>query len=474
MRRVVLIFVSMLVACSINAQEHVRDTLLFEKYKNVFDEEKSGLWDICEILDLEVLDYYGLSKKYKTELQRKMFLESDEGKKLVDKLKEKKNELLNTNSLVVFRFSRRNARYGDIEMTYDLDSKMFRADAGVVSMDPNYINYDGLLLKREGKAKAIKNIVVERSEYIAFPMTEEIALSLENVVRNDSYTTPVDIVWELRINDIKHLPSTGDPFLDAALLPSNIIGTIVNIYIVDAYTHEVYYAFDEERWEQEVKRRQLIRDEKIRLEEERKKKEQEEAVRKEKERREKINSFLEHRQTKVYEMPSSNRRLIDGKLYDILSNMKYITDSYGLLISVKDVISVNFKGETSHLLEVEIESGSDENYYDIKKSIEKEITAIDFPRAKMLIPGADTLCSISSRYVYKSIVEVQRCEATVKMNNKGEISFKKGDPECCVKNIEEIRNALYSRYRKGVFDVVVYRKMIDDIYAGADVVVLNK
>ena len=470
MRRVVLIFISMLVACSISAQEHVRDTLLFEKYKNVFDEEKSGLWDICEILDLEVLDYYGLSKKYKTELQRKMFLESDEGKKLIDQLKEKKNELLNTNSLVVFRFSRRNARYGDIEMTYDLDSKMFRADAGVVSIDPNYINYDGLLLKREGKAKAIKNIEVEGSEYIAFPMTEEIALSLENVVRNDSYTTPVDIVWELRINDIKHLPSTGDPFYDAALLLSNIIGTIENVYIIDAYTHEVYYAFDEERWGEELKRRQLIRDEKIRLEEERRKKEQEEAARKEEERREKINSF----QNKIYEMPSQNRRIVEGKLYDILSNMKYITEAYKLFISVKDVITVNFIGGTSHLLDVEIESESNENNNGVKKSIEKEITALDFPRAKMQVPGADTLCAISSRYEYQSVVEVQRCEIKVKMNNKGEISFKEGDAECYAKNIEAIRSSLYPIYGKGVYDVVVYEKIIDNMYAGADVVVLNK
>lgn len=340
MRRVVLIFVSMLVACSINAQEHVRDTLMFEKYQNVFDDDKLGLRYIKAILDLDVLDYYGLSNEYKTELQRKVFFESAEGKKLISKLKEKKNELLNTSSLVVFRFSQRNGMYGDIAMTYDLNSKMFRADVLSGPIEPNYIAYDRLLLKREGKAKAIKNIEVEGSEYIAFPMTEKVALSLENDLLNHKYTsyTPIDIVWELRINGIKHFPS------DSPLLSYYIIGTIVNVYIIDAYTHEVYYAFDEERWGQEVKRRQLIRDEKIRLEEERKQKEQEEAARKEEERREKINSFLEHRQTKVYEMPSSNRRLIDGKLYDILSNMKYITDSYGLLISVKDVISVNFKG----------------------------------------------------------------------------------------------------------------------------------
>ena len=100
MKRLVLLFISISISGVICAQEHEKDTLRFDEYKNVFYAKEGRingqkLVEVGSILDLDVFSYYGLD--YETELQRKVFLESEEGKKLMSELKEKRNEILNKN-----------------------------------------------------------------------------------------------------------------------------------------------------------------------------------------------------------------------------------------------------------------------------------------------------------------------------------------------------------------------------------------
>ena len=165
MKRLVLLFISISISGVICAQEHEKDTLRFDEYKNVFYAKEGRingqkLVEVGSILDLDVFSYYGLD--YETELQRKVFLESEEGKKLMSELKEKRNEVLSTNSLVVygFYFEGREVRF-DMNYTYDLDRKVFREGIYGAKDDsyPEFLLYDDLLLRLEGKAKSIKIIL---------------------------------------------------------------------------------------------------------------------------------------------------------------------------------------------------------------------------------------------------------------------------------------------------------------------------
>ena len=452
MKRLVLLFISISISGVICAQEHEKDTLRFDEYKNVFYAKEGRingqkLVEVGSILDLDVFSYYGLD--YETELQRKVFLESEEGKKLMSELKEKRNEVLSTNSLVVygFYFEGREVRF-DMNYTYDLDRKVFREGIYGAKDDsyPEFLLYD--------------------------EMSAEIALDLENSIRTPKLSR-IDIVWELRIEGSR---SRSDLDLYGVKIPLSpyIVGTVVNVYLIDAETHEVYYSLDEERWAQELKRRQLERDKKKLEEEERKQKI-------EAERREKINSFLADRQNKIYEMPYSDRMIVENRLQKELQKalgetfriMKYISKLPGdMSFSVKDVINVSYIGGTSHLLDVEFATCSNDNgKEEIKKAIENSFLATRFPYTKMQIPETDTLCAVSSRCVYEASVRIVRSDMKVKLNKRGEMSLKKGDARCYEDNVGAIKDAM--KYKKGVYDIAVFRKMINGKFVGADVIVLD-
>lgn len=478
MKRLVLLFISISISGVICAQEHEKDTLRFDEYKNVFYAKEGRingqkLVEVGSILDLDVFSYYGLD--YETELQRKVFLESEEGKKLMSELKEKRNEVLSTNSLVVygFYFEGREVRF-DMNYTYDLDRKVFREGIYGAKDDsyPEFLLYDDLLLRLEGKAKSIKIMTLKNDTYLGWPMSAEIALDLENSIRTPKLSR-IDIVWELRIEGSR---SRSDLDLYGVKIPLSpyIVGTVVNVYLIDAETHEVYYSLDEERWAQELKRRQLERDKKKLEEEERKQKI-------EAERREKINSFLADRQNKIYEMPYSDRMIVENRLQKELQKalgetfriMKYISKLPGdMSFSVKDVINVSYIGGTSHLLDVEFATCSNDNgKEEIKKAIENSFLATRFPYTKMQIPETDTLCAVSSRCVYEASVRIVRSDMTVKLNKRGEMSLKKGDARCYEDNVGAIKDAM--KYKKGVYDIAVFRKMINGKFVGADVIVLD-
>ena len=303
-------------------------------------------------------------------------------------------------------------------------------------------------------------------------MSAEIALDLENSIRTPKLSR-IDIVWELRIEGSR---SRSDLDLYGVKIPLSpyIVGTVVNVYLIDAETHEVYYSLDEERWAQELKRRQLERDKKKLEEEERKQKI-------EAERREKINSFLADRQNKIYEMPYSDRMIVENRLQKELQKalgetfriMKYISKLPGdMSFSVKDVINVSYIGGTSHLLDVEFATCSNDNgKEEIKKAIENSFLATRFPYTKMQIPETDTLCAVSSRCVYEASVRIVRSDMKVKLNKRGEMSLKKGDARCYEDNVGAIKDAM--KYKKGVYDIAVFRKMINGKFVGADVIVLD-
>ena len=478
MKRLVLLFISISISGVICAQEHEKDTLRFDEYKNVFYAKEGRingqkLVEVGSILDLDVFSYYGLD--YETELQRKVFLESEEGKKLMSELKEKRNEVLSTNSLVVygFYFEGREVRF-DMNYTYDLDRKVFREGIYGAKDDsyPEFLLYDDLLLRLEGKAKSIKIMTLKNDTYLGWPMSAEIALDLENSIRTPKLSR-IDIVWELRIEGSR---SRSDLDLYGVKIPLSpyIVGTVVNVYLIDAETHEVYYSLDEERWAQELKRRQLERDKKKLEEEERKQKI-------EAERREKINSFLADRQNKIYEMPYSDRMIVENRLQKELQKalgetfriMKYISKLPGdMSFSVKDVINVSYIGGTSHLLDVEFATCSNDNgKEEIKKAIENSFLATRFPYTKMQIPETDTLCAVSSKCVYEASVRIVRSDMKVKLNKRGEMSLKKGDARCYEDNVGAIKDAM--KYKKGVYDIAVFRKMINGKFVGADVIVLD-
>lgn len=492
MKRILWLFACISISGAIYAQEYKKDTLRFDEYKNVFNGRKVGsvpwqIGEVFEILDLDIFSYYDLD--YETELQRKVFLESEEGKKLTSELKEKRNEVLSTNSLVVYEFYFWGKEgLDDMDYTYDLDRKVFREGVADIKDDryPELLLYRNLLLRREGKVKSIETMIFKDDAYLGWPMSAEIALDLENSIRTPKLSR-IDIVWELRIEGSRSRPDLDLSDLYGVKIPLSpyIVGTVANVYLIDAETHEVYYSLDEERWAQELKRRQLERleREKRRLEEEKRRLEEEERKQKiEAERREKINSFLADRQNKIYEMPYSNRMVVENRLQVTLQKaleetFRFSGNKYKLpgdmSFSVKDIVTVSYSGSTNHLLDVEFTTCSNnKGKEEIKKAIENSFLATMFPFIRMQIPGTDTLCVVSSRCVYEASVRIVRSDMTVKLSKSGEMSLKKGDARCYEDNVGAIKGAL-SRYKKGVYDIAVFRKMIDGKFVGADAILLD-
>ena len=315
-------------------------------------------------------------------------------------------------------------------------------------------------------------------------MTAEIALVLENIISGTKYIE-IDIVWELRIEGSRLRPDLEFDGMKFSYLLPYIVGSVVNVYFVDADTHEVYYSLDEERWNQELKRRQLERLE--RLERDKRRLEEEERKQKvEAERREKINSFLADRQNKIYEMPYSNRIVVESRLRAALQ--KALAETFraskykdisklpnDVSFSVKDVVTVSYSGRTNHHLDVEFTTCiKDNGKEEIKKVIENSIPAIMFPFIRMQIPGTDTLCAVSSRCEYEASVRIVRSDMTVKLNKSGEMSLKKGDTKLYEDNVGAIERAVLHRFKKGVYDIAVLRKMIDGKLVGTDVIVHDK
>ena len=499
MKRILWLFACISISGAIYAQEYKKDTLRFDEYKNVFNGRKVGsvpwqIGEVFEILDLDIFSYYDLD--YETELQRKVFLESEEGKKLTSELKEKRNEVLSTNSLVVYEFYFWGKEgLDDMDYTYELDRKVFREGVADIKDDryPEFLLYRNLLLRREGKVKSIETMIFKDDAYLGWPMSAEIALDLENSIRTPKLSR-IDIVWELRIEGSRSRPDLDLSDLYGVKIPLSpyIVGTVANVYLIDAETHEVYYSLDEERWAQELKRRQLERlerekrrleEEKRRLEEEKRRLEEEERKQKiEAERREKINSFLADRQNKIYEMPYSNRMVVENRLQVTLQKaleetFRFSGNKYKLpgdmSFSVKDIVTVSYSGSTNHLLDVEFTTCSNnKGKEEIKKAIENSFLATMFPFIRMQIPGTDTLCVVSSRCVYEASVRIVRSDMTVKLSKSGEMSLKKGDARCYEDNVGAIKGAL-SRYKKGVYDIAVFRKMIDGKFVGADAILLD-
>lgn len=217
--------------------------------------------------------------------------------------------------------------------------------------------------------------------------------------------------------------------------------------------------------EDELAQMERERQEKQRLEEEKKREEQEKAAKLAAERKAKIDAFFIERESKVYDMESLNYSQIKDKMQEVLTSSAYFPQADYVTMSIKDSVFVNYKGGIRHKIDV---SGSDS---ELKNKVVSDLLKVKSSPMLKRVRGTDTLCSVNSQCVVSLKMEVRRYEMTVKLNNKGQVTLKKGDKGCYLDAVTEIRKKL--NQEKGVYDIAIYKKWLDSKYVGVGVEVLK-
>lgn len=452
MKKVISLSICLLVVFALYAQEQEKVYLRFENNANVFGgSNKQSMLDLMDILNMDVFNYnYYSLLDYRTELQRKVFLESPEGRKLSKELEEKRNKILSTNTYTFHPFE-----YGN---RYDLKTKSFMIAEGTSRLDlikrgsmmslpelQGLWTYRYLIVDFANKNQMIESKTSENNRRILYlPMSEDVALRIENASENHD----LNVVIELRVSGMSH---------------GYVKGTYVNLYIVDAKTKEIYYSFDGDKLKELRQIQMKEEQERQRLEAEKKRKEQEkaaklEAERKAKaarlaaERRAKIDSFLAGRDSEVYDISSLNAvdySAFKNRLESTLVSVVGMVDVDNLTLSVKDGVSVDYNGITQH--NVEIVGAS--SYPQLEERIQTEFAKIKFQPVKMRIPGTDTVCAVSSKddFEFKYSVETQSDELKIK-KNRDVYALKSGDGTFYQRNRTDINASLTNG--SGVYHVV--------------------
>lgn len=86
----IIVMLFCLVTQNVFAQEKSLSTIL----QNAREITKGNIGQVYPIFNLDVFEYFDLSDKYDTPLKKKMFIKTDEYKKLIEELKNKKQDLL--------------------------------------------------------------------------------------------------------------------------------------------------------------------------------------------------------------------------------------------------------------------------------------------------------------------------------------------------------------------------------------------
>lgn len=154
---------------------------------NVVDITKSR--EICEILKLDIFDYFQLGRKYDTELKKKVFMESDEYKEYLKKIKQEKSKIENSFFYIQINplFKCHSYQKGEYSikdkgfyiktcwnMDYDFPHKI----------DKNYIYFKALPSKLK-----TETYFGETSKWEEFfiPLSESDGINIENDSNNCSY-----------------------------------------------------------------------------------------------------------------------------------------------------------------------------------------------------------------------------------------------------------------------------------------------
>lgn len=189
------------------------------------------------LYNMDVCSYYNLSQ-YDTELKRKTFINSEDGKVLLETMKNLKANLSSMNHYYIFPFSVNkgwNKAYNLKTKTFDFEYIIDETDFLPVS---GYLNFPQFAIKCSPKIKQTiqKRHNTDRTAYlvtIKIPMSESEALAIEEHIGDLALVVQFTIQgWgetERKIN-----------MFDAILTKTCVKAVSPKIYIIDKNTNEVY------------------------------------------------------------------------------------------------------------------------------------------------------------------------------------------------------------------------------------------
>lgn len=397
-----------------------QDKLYLTIPENGIDMNEKAWRNLEAIYNLDVFDYYELYN-YDTELKQKVFLESSEGQGLTEELRLKKEKLLNSVSYFPFQFDGK----------YNLSSKTFDISMGISFMPiSGYMNLSDLAIKKKDITKQFGYYTSDvyrvygvpagfdlfGTSTIQLPMTEMEALRVENDIRN------LVLVVEFKMEGMKES------------LYNAYLGTLVNFYIIDGNTREIYYSLDKNKIkelkakQEEQQQLKLAQEqERQRQIEEQQRKEREEAERKARERRSKINVFLAERTDTTYSIESANRSKYNQDKELLSKAIASAVEQFNpqdLDLTVKDSVYIDFMGHISHTLAI---SGTPE-ISGLENAVRKQIEQSRISPMSIKVPGTDTTCTVSSADFYLLDYKIFTESSALNLKKtKSAVSVKSGD-----------------------------------------------
>ncbi len=259
MRASILIVLIFILGCSVYAQEGVvldipsSAPIIINKYDDNVEYAGSLPSKIYPFMKLDIFRWYGLHKEYDTELKQKVFLETEEGKRLLKGLKEMRQKVMTSNAYFIHTMAGLNkGKYDLATKTFNIEFQPdFPAISGYMHF-PNIVVKCNLPVKQEPYVTPASNKTITPPynyyNIIKLPMSEQTALLIENNI------SQLEFVLEFKIEQYK----------DPAWYISYFQGTAINMYIIDKDSHEIYYAVDKSRLKVLKAQQEKIRQEELR------------------------------------------------------------------------------------------------------------------------------------------------------------------------------------------------------------------
>lgn len=199
--------------------------------------EGMGMEDLYHLYNLDICQYFRL-KEYDTELKRKAFKTTSEGKELLKELEVKKKEIIGSNLYYVYPFES-NLGWGK---QYNLKTKTFDFSY-IMNWDDffpiqGYANVDQLAFKCPSAIKQYSKERYYSGRYsylntLKIPMTEKQALPIEENIKN------MALVVEFKYQKGRWNSRKASMFNITTFIAQ---GTCSNIYLIDKNTNEIYFS----------------------------------------------------------------------------------------------------------------------------------------------------------------------------------------------------------------------------------------
>ena len=203
------------------------------KFKGLFENINQVKIDytiqLYSLYKLDVCSFYRLDE-YNTELKRKVFKDTPEGKRLMQELKIQRQKMINSKLYYVFPF-RENKGWGS---EYNLKTRTFDFSYLIHNSEfmklQEYTSFPEIVIKCNPVIKQrleFRSIGESHFATVKIPMSEKNALPIEENVGN------MALVIEFKLQNVREREG---------LLSDIIQGIATRIYIINTSTSEIYFS----------------------------------------------------------------------------------------------------------------------------------------------------------------------------------------------------------------------------------------